>query len=757
MSEQDIVTVSTTPIATNSPPNTEVKKESEEKKILVDTTAGETTLLKPVVKQKAAIDVDKTVTPPAKRRTPSPRMMKKSKESDIKVADGEDTESEPEKPPKKRVKTTKKTGKPPGRKKKVVVVESEEDHAMDEQMEAEKKVNALSDEIKSRFGQIVWAKMGGYPYWPCIITDPRLLPSKLQETALKVLETKYLVFFYVSNNFAPVSFKRIESWDDTKFKYREGHPEKDSKAPKRRVKLMEAIEAADKETKLPIEERANGLVRPIERAEKPVEMPAPAKRKPGRPPKNKTAGNAVPKSTPKKRQTKGDDAKEMAGGIGGKEAMAVTTQEEEEDATGSTLSKEEIKAKVASRKTPKKKGTDDSVNAAGASVKKAHKVIAKHGKLNGSAEIDSKRKKEIELVVPHKTVKSADIREMTEEAARKKLSGPRNKKKKDKGAYQVGDLASFASKMARLHAKESARNNDELVGMMEQLFKETLMYRSDVERSGLAAIIAILRKSLSPTVGQTASALRKHMIDILEDDTDMKPHLGKKPHEGASEHGTKKRKAENGSSVKPEEQQQSLVDSSSLATANTDVKENVAKAASLPVTAPPTKEAEDALPKEDVVMKMEQVSSKPVEDVPVKVGASNVVSLKAEHAVKIDKPTADKRSSSLDEKPGNGVMKDNEDILEVQDHVDKNRITVVDMLRKILDNGKSKGVDAAKEIEAALFERFKETNDDYLAQARIIIFGLKENAPMRDRLFSGAMHCLEFAYADDAFFSTTTE
>ena len=49
-----------------------------------------------------------------------------------------------------------------------------------------------------------------------------------------------------------------------------------------------------------------------------------------------------------------------------------------------------------------------------------------------------------------------------------------------------------------------------------------------------------------------------------------------------------------------------------------------------------------------------------------------------------------------------------------------------------------------------MFERFKETNDEYLAQARIIIFGLKENAPMRDRLFSGAMHCLEFAYADDA-------
>ncbi|CAI5708796.1 unnamed protein product [Peronospora destructor] len=296
--------------------------------------------------------------------------------------------------------------------------------------------------------------------------------------------------------------------------------------------------------------------------------------------------------------------------------------------------------------------------------------------------------------------------------------------------------------MARLHAKESARNNDELVGMMEQLFKETLMYRSDVERSGLAAIIAILRKSLSPTVGQTASALRKHMIDILDDDTDIKTHLGKKPHEGASDQDTKKRKAENGSSL-----QQTRTP-----------KKPWRKLAWLPATAPPTKKAEEALPKEDAVKtKVEKASIKPVEDVPMKIGASNDLSLKAEHAAKIDKPTVDQRSSSLDVKPGNCVAKDNEDIGEAQDHVDKNRTTVVDMLRKILHNGKAKGVDVAKEIEAALFERFKETNDDYLTQARIIIFGLKENAPMRDRLFSGAMHCLEFAYADDAFFSTTTE
>jgi hypothetical protein len=44
---------------------------------------------------------------------------------------------------------------------------------------------------------------------------------------------------------APIMFKWIEPWDDAKFNYREGHPEKDSKAPKRRAKLMQAIELAD--------------------------------------------------------------------------------------------------------------------------------------------------------------------------------------------------------------------------------------------------------------------------------------------------------------------------------------------------------------------------------------------------------------------------------------------------------------------------------------------------------------------------------
>ncbi|KAL4108386.1 hypothetical protein PRIC1_000102 [Phytophthora ramorum] len=697
--------------------------------------------------------VDNQTATPRKRRTPSPSTTKKV------PAEGEDTESEPEKQPKKRAKTGKRG---PGRRKKVV-----EPEAGDEQQQAERKVAALGDDIKRRFGQIVWAKMGGYPYWPCIITDPRLLPSKLQETALKVLETKYLVFFYVSNNFAPVSFKMIEPWDDTKLNYREGHPEKDSKAPKRRVKLMAAIEVADKEIKLPIEERADGLLKPdekVEAAEK-EEAPVPVKRKPGRPPKNKTAANAAPSKTPKKRGPKPKNrVNQAADEKNGKGRVPAATQEEEEDTEGPTLSKEEIKAKVASRKTPKKKGADDGPNAAGGSAKKALKPTAKHGKSNGSTEIDSKRKKEIELVVPHKSVKSADIREMTEEAAKKKLSGPKSKTK-DKGEYKVGDLASCASKMARLQAKESARNNDELVGMMQELFKETLMYRSDVERSGLAAVIAMLRKNLSPTVAQTASALRKHMINILSNDTEIS-HLGKKGHQNAEGHSSKKRKAENGSShdtVKSDELKPKT-EASAAPADSSDGKDNLAAketVASPPANASPTKKAVDVSSKDAAVKtKEKETPDQTAEKEATKAAPSEDVRVKTDDAAeKTETATVpDKRSSSptkVEDKPTDAVANGKEDVFEAPENLDKNRKIFVDMLSKILDHEGSNRADLANEIDAALFERFKESNDDYLTQARIIIFGLKENAPMRERLYSGALHCLEFAYADDAFFKVT--
>ncbi|KAE9059912.1 hypothetical protein PF007_g30792, partial [Phytophthora fragariae] len=69
----------------------------------------------------------------------------------------------------------------PGHRKKVAVEPACDSD--DEKREVELKVVELSDDVKGRFGQ---------------------------DLAVKVLETKFLVFFFATNNFASVSFKMID-------------------------------------------------------------------------------------------------------------------------------------------------------------------------------------------------------------------------------------------------------------------------------------------------------------------------------------------------------------------------------------------------------------------------------------------------------------------------------------------------------------------------------------------------------------------
>ena len=199
--DQDADAAAKAALATSTAADTPSKTEQKEGEISAEATVAPSEAIeakkKPVLKGKASSEQVVPVESKA-RAVGSPRVSVK-KVGPSKPVEEEDTESEPEKQPKKRVKTSKKEPKTGGRRKKTP--QSDDDDDVDEeQKEVERKVSALSDEIKGRFGQIAWAKMGGYPYWPCIITDPRLLSVKLQESAVKVLETKYLVFFYVSKN-----------------------------------------------------------------------------------------------------------------------------------------------------------------------------------------------------------------------------------------------------------------------------------------------------------------------------------------------------------------------------------------------------------------------------------------------------------------------------------------------------------------------------------------------------------------------------
>ncbi|TYZ59885.1 hypothetical protein PybrP1_009198 [[Pythium] brassicae (nom. inval.)] len=734
---------------------------------------------------------------PKKRKAPASKKGKKEAEAAATAAvamdaEGEETESEPEKQPKKRAKApagaaAAKEKKSAARKKKpakeaAAAVESS-DSEDEQQQEVLRRVEALDPDVKAKFGSVVWAKMVGFPYWPAVITDPRHLPPKFLASAMKDLETKYFVYYYTTKNFAPTLFKNIAPWDDTKNDYRSGFPAKESKPPKRRAQLMEAIAEADKDVLLPIDERADGLLKPFvkePKPKKPAVVPAEdtgAKRKQLNPLTARRTSGKSPKVT--ERTPKPKKSAETAGEADDEETADEPSQEsheedEEEEASPAarTLSKDEIKAKIASRKTPSKKkvaGDDaDAKTKAGGAAKKTSSgggggASKSGGKASGaSEEIDTKRKKEIELMVPRKSVKSADIREMTEEAAKKKLPG--EKTKKDKGEYRVGDLATFAGKLRRLHENESAKNNDEVIRMLAQLFEEKLVYRSDVERSGLAASIAVLRKSANMTVAHTASAVRKHMIDIIQHDTGAAAgdKSSGKAAKGSGDADSKAKKPKGDAKAseskanatsEPATAQLSELNGVKPDATDADTKKESGGSSSTSGDMTPTPEASTSA---STATAADETSNQPSETEKASTPSASAT------------PAAAKSTSSETDENANGPAKpETADATSKQltgssavpaaaakadSSLDAHRQAFVEMLRGVLDPSGAAHLELAKEIEEFVFDRYKESNDDYRAQARKITFGLKKNANLRERLIAGALHGLELVYADDKFF-----
>ncbi|GLD96421.1 hypothetical protein PINS_up005104 [Pythium insidiosum] len=495
---------------------------------------------------------------------------------------------------------------------------------------------------------------------------------------------------------------------------------------------------------------------------KPMEAPPVVqKRKPGRPlgsknkPKVPPAPGAEPAEPPKKPGRRGRKKKEeteaaaeaSAAKSQEPEAAEAPAEEEEPEAAAPALSKEEIKAKVASKKAPSKKkaAVDDKSNGA-AAAKKPAKAAAAAAKSDtvSKTDIDAKRKKEIELVVPRKSVKSSDLREATEEATRKQLTGGKSKEKhKDKIEYKVGTMSQFAKKMTRLNANESSKNNDELIEMLTQLFEEKIVYRSDVEHSGLAAIIAILRKATNPTVAQTASAVRRHMMKVLKDDSVVeappKKHKAESTPEGDAM-PSKKAKTE------PTNEAEPMPASPTSAATTPEESEKKAAASTEPAKTeePAPVAAAESKPDEDTKVKEVEAPGKGTADEPMK--PSDAVEKENTPVVSstgAESPSKDEAALPTETKPIDSTPRPDPS-------TDKARMNCIDMLGKALEPNGSKNVEIATQIEEQLFDRFKESNAEYISFARKITFTLKRNARIRDRLFNGSLHALELAYASDA-------
>jgi hypothetical protein len=78
--------------------------------------------------------------------------------------------------------------------------ESDDDDEMDDTDGVNDKStpqwNALSEDIKGRVMEIVWAKSPGWPAWPSLIYHPANVSGKLKKDALKCCGSKYLILGY---------------------------------------------------------------------------------------------------------------------------------------------------------------------------------------------------------------------------------------------------------------------------------------------------------------------------------------------------------------------------------------------------------------------------------------------------------------------------------------------------------------------------------------------------------------------------------
>lgn len=75
------------------------------------------------------------------------------------------------------------------------------------------------EQVKYTVGDMVWTKVGGFPYWPGQVMDPQTAPEMAKRTLKK---GKVLVSFFGDNTHGCYNPMQLSSFDKHVHKYRKG-------------------------------------------------------------------------------------------------------------------------------------------------------------------------------------------------------------------------------------------------------------------------------------------------------------------------------------------------------------------------------------------------------------------------------------------------------------------------------------------------------------------------------------------------------
>jgi hypothetical protein len=110
----------------------------------------------------------------------------------------------------------------------------------------------------SKYGEVVWAKFQGFPWWPSYIYDPDKLPTtagkEVKDKAPKLVGKQYVIYFYADGTFGFVTSKQIRPFnEETAKQFSTGQ-----KVGKRyEESFQKAVALAEEQVKLPVAERVS--------------------------------------------------------------------------------------------------------------------------------------------------------------------------------------------------------------------------------------------------------------------------------------------------------------------------------------------------------------------------------------------------------------------------------------------------------------------------------------------------------------------